>query len=32
MIYIKRALQLTMRQQVFPKERWTECEDKFYLE
>ena len=30
---IKRALDLGMRQQILPKERWTEYEeDKFYLE
>lgn len=30
---IKRALDLTMRQQILPKEQWTKYEeDKFYLE
>ncbi|XP_040116905.1 cytochrome b-c1 complex subunit 7-like [Oryx dammah] len=30
---IKRALDLGMRQQILPKERWAEYEeDKFYLE
>ena len=30
---IKRALDLSMRQQILPKEQWTKYEeDKFYLE
>uniref|UniRef100_A0A8C6AVB3 Cytochrome b-c1 complex subunit 7 n=1 Tax=Monodon monoceros TaxID=40151 RepID=A0A8C6AVB3_MONMO len=30
---IKRALDVTMRQQILPKEQWTKYEeDKFYLE
>ncbi|KAM9197955.1 cytochrome b-c1 complex subunit 7-like [Dugong dugon] len=33
MFCIKRALDLTMRQQILPKEQWIEYEeDKFYLE
>ncbi|XP_047584734.1 cytochrome b-c1 complex subunit 7-like [Lutra lutra] len=33
MFRIKRILGLTMRQQILPKEQWTEYEeDKFYLE
>ncbi|XP_015341467.2 cytochrome b-c1 complex subunit 7 isoform X1 [Marmota marmota marmota] len=33
MFRIKRALDLTMRQQILPKEQWTKYEeDKFYLE
>ncbi|VCW67927.1 unnamed protein product [Gulo gulo] len=33
MFHIKRVLGLTMRQQILPKEPWTEYEkDKFYLE
>ena len=31
--HIKRALDLSMRQQILPKEQWTKYEeDKFYLE
>ncbi|XP_043773633.1 cytochrome b-c1 complex subunit 7-like [Cervus elaphus] len=31
--HIKRALDLSMRQQILPKEQWTKHEeDKFYLE
>ncbi|XP_049474566.1 cytochrome b-c1 complex subunit 7-like [Panthera uncia] len=33
MFHIKRALNLTMKQQIVPKEHWTKCEEyKFYLE
>ncbi|KAM7126071.1 cytochrome b-c1 complex subunit 7-like [Molossus nigricans] len=33
MFCIKRALDLSMRQQILPKEQWTKYEeDKFYLE
>ncbi|XP_060249264.1 cytochrome b-c1 complex subunit 7-like [Meriones unguiculatus] len=33
MFHIKRALDLTMRHQILPKEQWTKYEeDKFYLE
>ncbi|XP_004712321.1 cytochrome b-c1 complex subunit 7 [Echinops telfairi] len=33
MFRIKRALDLSMRQQILPKEQWTKYEeDKFYLE
>ncbi|XP_021567104.1 cytochrome b-c1 complex subunit 7 isoform X2 [Carlito syrichta] len=33
MFRIKRALDLTMRHQILPKEQWTKYEeDKFYLE
>ncbi|KAM9617691.1 cytochrome b-c1 complex subunit 7-like [Trichechus inunguis] len=33
MFCIKRALDLTMRQQILPKEQWIKYEeDKFYLE
>ncbi|XP_058519864.1 cytochrome b-c1 complex subunit 7-like [Ochotona princeps] len=33
MFHIKRALDLTMRQQILPTEQWSKNEeDKFYLE
>ena len=32
MFRIKRALDLTMRHQILPKDQWTKYEDKFYLE
>ena len=31
MFRIKRALDLSMRHQILPKEQWTKYEDKFYL-